>query len=120
MAAWPTRLRSPAARLRGSAISIFAGQPSPRRSIGSSQPARLTWSPEGKAIIVASARRGVAIGGPRGGESAWIYDVSAVALPLEEDLTKLNDHNKAVAESQKAADEFLAAVRTALKVEDES
>ncbi len=85
------------------------------------QPARLTWSPEGKSIVVASARRrSVAVGGLRGGESAWIYDVSAAALPLEEDLTKLNDHDKAVAESQKAADEFLTAVRTALKVADES
>jgi Ca-activated chloride channel family protein len=77
------------------------------------QPARLAWSPEDKTIVVASARRA-------SGESAWVYDVSAIALPLEEDLTKLNDHNKAVAESQKAADEFLAALRTALKVDDES
>ncbi|MCI0359993.1 MAG: VWA domain-containing protein [Planctomycetaceae bacterium] len=76
------------------------------------QPARLTWRPDGKAIIASSARRS-------GGESAWVYDVSAVALPLEEVLTKLNDYNKAVAESQKAADEFLAAIRASLKVEDE-
>jgi Ca-activated chloride channel homolog len=74
------------------------------------QPARLAWSPEGGKIVATSARRSA-------GESAWIYDVAAVSLPLEEDLTKLNDYNKAVAESQKAADEFLAAIRTSLKVE---
>lgn len=90
------------------------------------QPARLTWSPVARdsvagdtprsgvlqTVVAASARR-------TAGESAWIYDVSAIALPLQEELTKLGDESKAVAESQKAADEFLAAIRAALKVEDE-
>jgi hypothetical protein len=74
------------------------------------QPARLTWSPEDQSIVATSDRR-------RSGESAWIYDVAAIALPLSEDLTKLNDHQKAVAESQKAADEFLTAIRQALKAD---
>src|SRR4029453_14668834 len=77
------------------------------------QPARVTWSLEGGKLVGSSARRS-------SGQSAWVYDVSAVSLPLEEDLTKLNDYNKAVAESQKDADEFLAAVRTALKGDEQS
>jgi len=76
------------------------------------QPARLTWQPDGKAIVATSARRG-------DGDSAWVYDVSAIALPLEEDLKKLNDHQKAMAESQKAADEFVAAIRAALKANED-
>ena len=77
------------------------------------QPARLTWWPAEKGIAAGTERR-------RGGESAWTYDVGAIALPLEADLTKLNDYNKAIAESQKAADEFIAALREALKIDDES
>ena len=90
------------------------------------QPAKLTWSPVARdsvagdtapsgvlqAIVATSDRR-------RAGESAWIYDVAAIALPLQEDLAKLNDQNKAVAESQKAAEEFLTAIRQALKADGE-
>jgi hypothetical protein len=76
------------------------------------QPARLRWRPEGKSIVATSARR-------ESGQSSWIYDVSAISLPLEEDLAKLNDYNKAVAESQKGADEFAAAIRAALKASDD-
>ena len=79
------------------------------------QPARLAWWPAGKGIAAGSERRRT-----DAGESAWVYDVGAIALPLEEDLTKLNDYNKAVEASQKAADEFIAALREALKVEGDS
>jgi hypothetical protein len=77
------------------------------------QPAKLAWSLDAMSIVATSERR-------RSGESGWIYDVSAIALPLDEDLTKLNDHDKAVAESQKAADEFLAAVKQSLKVDGDT
>ncbi|HUE69960.1 MAG TPA: VWA domain-containing protein, partial [Pirellulaceae bacterium] len=77
------------------------------------QPAKLSWRLKDQQIVAGSERR-------RDGESGWIYDVSAIALPLEEDLQKLNDHNKAVAAAQKASDEFLAAAREALKVKDET
>ena len=77
------------------------------------QPARLSWRPEGKRIVAGSERR-------LAGESAWIYDASAIALPLEEELQKLGDHDKGVAAAQKAADEFLAAVKQSLKADDES
>ncbi len=77
------------------------------------QPAKLTWWPQDQQIVAGSERR-------REGDTGWIYDVSAIALPLEEDLQKLNDYNLAVAAAQKAADEFLIAVRQSLKVEDET
>jgi Ca-activated chloride channel family protein len=76
------------------------------------QPAKLAWRISDKQIVAGSERR-------RDGESAWIYDVSAIALPLEADLQKLNDHNLAVAAAQKASSEFVAAAREALKVEEE-
>ncbi|HEX5104457.1 MAG TPA: hypothetical protein VFV87_11630, partial [Pirellulaceae bacterium] len=77
------------------------------------QPARLTWRVDGKAVVAGSERR-------RAGESGWTYDVGAIALPLEKDLTDLNDYNKAVEAAKKAADEFLAAVRKELKADDET
>jgi Ca-activated chloride channel family protein len=77
------------------------------------QPVGLAWWPAGKGIAAGSERR-------RSGETAWTYDVGAIALPLDDDLTKLNDYNKAVEASQKSADEFLAALREALKIKDES
>jgi len=76
------------------------------------QPARLTWWKGDKGVIAGSERR-------REGDSGWVYDVAAIALPLDDDLPK-DDYNKAVAEAQKAADEFLAAIRQSLKVEDEN
>ena len=84
------------------------------------QPARLAWWPNGKGISAGSERRRPAeAGGKNSGESAWVYDVGAIALPLEEDLTKLNDYDKAVAAAQKSADEFVAVLREVLKIEDE-
>ena len=76
------------------------------------QPARLSWQPEGKGIVAGSDRRR--------GDAGWTYDVSAIALPLEEDLKKLGDEAKMLAEAQKAADEFIAALRKELKVDEAS
>jgi hypothetical protein len=77
------------------------------------QPARLGWWPQGEGIVAGSERRHT-------GDSGWTYDVAAIAMPLEDDLSKLNDHQKAVEASQRAADEFLSAVRKALGAEGES
>jgi hypothetical protein len=76
------------------------------------QPARLRWQLEGKSIVAGSDRRV--------GNSGWTYDVSAIALPLDEDLKKLGDDAKMRAEAQKAADDFLAAVRAAIKADEGS
>jgi hypothetical protein len=72
------------------------------------QPARISWSPVKKGITAGTDRR-------REGISAWVYDVSDIALPLADELEKLEDPQKAVAESQKLADEFLDAARKELK-----
>jgi hypothetical protein len=77
------------------------------------QPARMSWQPADGGITAGTDRR-------RAGTSAWIYDVADMALPLSEDLQKLGDYQKAVAETKKAADEFLAAVRQELKADDKS
>jgi len=74
------------------------------------QPARLSWQPEAKGIVAGSDRRR--------GEAGWTYDVSTIALPLDEDLKKLGDDAKMQAEAQKAAEEFMAALRKELKLED--
>ncbi len=77
------------------------------------QPARMSWHPDAGGITAGTDRR-------RAGTSAWVYDVADIALPLAEDLAKLGDHQKAVAEARKAADEFLAAVRKELKADEQS
>jgi Ca-activated chloride channel family protein len=76
------------------------------------QPLRLSWRPEANRIVASSDRRR--------NESGWTYDVSAIALPLDNDLKKLGDDSKMQAEAQKAADEFIAALRNALKVDEVS
>jgi Ca-activated chloride channel family protein len=76
------------------------------------QPARLSWQPEGKTIVAGSDRRR--------SESGWTYDVSAIAVPLEDDLKKLGDEAKIIAEVKKAADEFMTALRNELKADDSS
>lgn len=77
------------------------------------QPARLSWWPEKGAIKAGADRR-------REGVTAWVYDVADIALPLAEDLQKLNDHQKAVAESKKAADQFIGFLRRVVKGTEES
>jgi hypothetical protein len=76
------------------------------------QPARLAWQPEGKAIVAASNRRR--------GEAGWTYDVSAIALPLQDELSKLDDDAKRLAAAQKAATDFRSAGRTAIKADEAS
>lgn len=75
-------------------------------------PMRLTWQPAGKEILAASQRR-------LEGTSAWVYDVSVLALPDAAGLTTLNDDVKAVSAAQLAADEFLNVVRQQLKSPDD-
>jgi hypothetical protein len=90
------------------------------------QPARLSWQPDVARDSVAGSppRSGglriVAGSDRRRGEAGWTYDVSAIALPLEEDLKKLADEAKMLAEAQKAADDFIAALRKELKADEAS
>jgi hypothetical protein len=75
-------------------------------------PERLSWRVDGEAITAGSDRR-------LAGVSAWVYDVSAIALPSQKELADLKDNAKAVAAATAAADEFLAACKTALKPAEE-
>ena len=77
------------------------------------QPDRLTWWADGQTIIAGSERR-------REGQSGWVYDVSAIALPLAADFANITDTPKAQAEALRVADEFLAGIRTALKADEVS
>jgi hypothetical protein len=74
------------------------------------QPVRLTWQLGGQRIVAGGDRRR--------GESGWTYDVAATALPLDADLKKLGDDAKVAAGAQKAADDFLAALRGAVKADE--
>lgn len=68
------------------------------------QPLRLTWEPEetGKTVLAGSQRRLSRV-------SAWVYDVTVIALPSSQELGK-----KAAATFKEPADEFLDAVRKSL------
>jgi hypothetical protein len=76
------------------------------------QPARLTWSASDKGIVAASSRR-------MSGNSGWIYDVSAIALPSDTELAGL-DYEKGVAAASHSAEQFLAAIRAELKADENS
>lgn len=81
------------------------------------QPLRLRWQPEpgrgaGKTIVVGSDRRMPRI-------TAWVYDVSTIALPTKEEFDKIEDRTKALAMVAGNAKQFIDAVRKALKASDE-
>jgi len=82
------------------------------------QPLRLTWQPEvdgsaANAILVGSDRRMPRI-------SAWVYDVSTIALPSKEEFEGIDDQNKAVAKAKESAEQFIDAVRKALNPSGEA
>jgi Ca-activated chloride channel family protein len=68
------------------------------------QPERLSWWTAKGTVTVGSERR-------RGGNSAWVYDVSLIALPDGAELQKLGDWQKGVAAAQREAAEFSNVVR---------
>jgi len=81
------------------------------------QPLRLTWQPEvdrsaAKTILVGSDRRMPRI-------AAWVYDVSTIALPTKKEFEGIKDRNKAVAMAKENAEQFIDAVKKALKASGE-
>jgi len=70
-------------------------------------PLRMTWWVEGGAVVAGTSRRGP-------GASAWVYDVSLLALPSAKDLDEIEDRAKRLEAAKKAAEGFLAPVRKAL------
>lgn len=77
------------------------------------QPARLTWRLNQSAVVAASERR-------LSGDSTWVYDVSAIALPLAKELEGLKEPQKMLDAAKKNAVDFMAAIRKELKVKDEA
>jgi len=81
------------------------------------QPLRLTWQPEpgrsvGETIVVGSDRRMSRV-------TAWVYNVSSIALPTKEEFEGVEDRNKAIAMATEDAKQFIDTVRKALKASDE-
>lgn len=80
------------------------------------QPLRLTWLAEtanaaGDAILVGSDRRLPHV-------SAWVYDVSTIALPSSKELGKVEDYEKTVSQAKASSDQFVDAVRKALEASE--
>jgi hypothetical protein len=71
-------------------------------------PASLTWHATKNDVVATSHRRESA--------SAWVYDLSVIALPDSEALTQLNDYNQSLAAAQKSADELLKVVHEQLRL----
>ena len=76
------------------------------------QPARLSWRLEKDGIVVGADRR-------LSGRSGWVYDVSRIALPSNEELKGLTDQNKLIAVMKEAADGFLTVARAELAPNDD-
>jgi hypothetical protein len=79
-------------------------------------PLRLSWQPQregtaGDTILVGSDRR-------LPGDSAWVYDVSAIALPSNAEFSGIDDASKALAKAGQEAGQFLDAVRKTLKASE--
>jgi len=74
------------------------------------RPARLSWRLVNGRIVAASDRRAE-------GLSTWVYDVRQVALPSADELKPLADPQPRVELFQRAAEQFLAAVRTELALD---
>ncbi len=69
------------------------------------RPVRLEWRLDGDRIVVGSSRR-------MPGSSAWIYDVTAMALPLDDELKGTPEENAAAC--KRFAGEFIDVVRRQL------
>jgi hypothetical protein len=74
-------------------------------------PARLSWRLTDDGVVAGTDRR-VA------GSSAWVYDVSAIALPTAEELGQPNDNAQVIAVAKKAADQFISVVRDQVRSDD--
>jgi hypothetical protein len=67
-------------------------------------PEHLSWWKSSEGVAIGSDRR-------RTGSSAWVYDVSLIALPDAAELAKLGDIQKAIAAAKQEADRFTAVVQ---------
>jgi hypothetical protein len=77
-------------------------------------PARLTWQLAAGDTPAPTAAGGLVVASQRrlDGESAWVYDVSVIAIP---DGENPNDQQQAIELAKKEAEQFLSVVRERLK-----
>ena len=73
-------------------------------------PARLSWWVDGKTVVAGSARRGPAA-------QAWVYDVSAAALPDHKEIEGIEEQADRVKAAEREAGAFLSTVRKELGLE---
>ncbi|HUT34901.1 MAG TPA: VIT domain-containing protein [Planctomycetota bacterium] len=76
-------------------------------------PNRLSWWVAKGSAVVGSARRAA-------GESAWVYNVSAIAIPSAKELDGIKEYPKRVEAVGSAAGRFLKAVQAELKLTDDT
>ncbi len=74
-------------------------------------PVRMTWTATKGTVLVGTARRGNL-------KSAWVYDVSILALPLAEETKKIKESRKRSEFAKSNAEEFMRGVRVGLAVDD--
>jgi hypothetical protein len=77
------------------------------------RPLRLSWYPvsDRGQIVVGSDRR-------LAGVSAWVYDVSSIAVPTKEDLSEQVDRKKLVAKVKEDGEELMKAIRRTLRASE--
>jgi len=75
------------------------------------EPKRMSWRLAKDGVVAGTDRR-------QDGTSGWVYDVSVMALPDGEELQKLGDPQKAIAEAKTQAITFASAVRKGLGLKD--
>jgi Ca-activated chloride channel family protein len=73
------------------------------------KPVRLSWWLSEDTIVAGSDRR-------REGNSAWVYDISLIALPAQEEVKDIRDYQQRVEAAKRAADELLLAVHRHLQI----
>ena len=74
-------------------------------------PNRMTWQVEGERILAGAARR-------MSGETAWVYDVSMIALPTEDELKDVKERDKRMQAVKTALTAFRDAARADLELPD--
>mgnify|MGYP005837735965 CR=1 FL=1 len=76
-------------------------------------PNRLSWWVAKGSVVVASARRS-------GRDSAWVYNVANIALPLPTEFDKTWDYTKRAEAVARAAERFLKTVQAELKLDGDA
>ena len=77
------------------------------------QPVQMQWRLDDASVTVATLSR-------TEGQSPWIYDVSAIAIPSADELKEIKDQAKAMEATKKLAEQFVAGLRQPLKLDEQN